>query len=885
MFDKNKRGVITFDDFKNFAEEGEKIAQDEDDYFFKSNRFLLLSGNPSGGGGDKKSDSKKLTSFLDGDDDELDPEDLADELDLISDIPPTAVTGNADCNWLIWFLYRSACHLEPMDPESVIIDLESLCHETEMTTNEQDISIKELWNILFELKLQGNMSKTQYLKGIQVLSLHGNNRDDDRVDYSTLCKYVIRMGRSYNGLLQERRKEMEKNFHPLLIELKKYFKQLCEEGKDDKKDEIPRFEKIFRRLDNDGDGMITPKEFKIGLKKLQYKDYKAWNMLMVRRLFDECDKNKDGLLSIKEFLVYILDRQPADARGLRDSSNKNNNNNSSSNGGPLRSSDKQDRLRDLDDERNDPLQLSDDEQDEIFRKKRTLTDHELFRKVNEILMDIVPDEFPNNPQKHLEMIRSSVRRFFQRADPEYKGYVSEERFRAFLRRSGLQDRLTANELRRFTEKLKKKGTGKERYESLIDYEKLVNQLLVVTESIPKSKAEVVFTRLQDAAIASANAGRSFLNLCSLTDLHLTGFLTKEELMHTTKMMDYPMNAYDVEALCELLPNHAVTKDNRIDYRILNTILQSYSPREQFMRDLDYSNVNNSNLNNRRPNALSLSGALPSYATPGAVTNVFVDPIYGNSGVRNSNPNFISTPLGQSINSPQRGLYAGANTNSWDDLTRLNLGVGGGGGNNLPPGTPILGGGGGIGLGLNNNGAGGVYEKIIRSLAERIRYAIQDRNFQLQNNNSYTPSSSSSPIPYNIRKRMENNDLHNSGMISIRTLQYLLEELGVILTSTELQVIHSYYGKVNEPDHIFYDSFCRLIENTPVLDRNNGNNMGMNDSFSNPMAMDNSPIYFNGKVLMKYKELKEHGKELFDLFEFYDVDRKGKVRKKTHKFFL
>jgi hypothetical protein len=69
------------------------------------------------------------------------------------------------------------------------------------------------------------------------------------------------------------------------------------------------------------------------------------------------------------------------------------------------------------------------------------------------------------------MVRSSVRRFFLRADPEYKGYVSEERFRAFLRRSGLQDRLTASELRRFTEKLKRKGAGRDRFESLIDYEK------------------------------------------------------------------------------------------------------------------------------------------------------------------------------------------------------------------------------------------------------------------------------------------------------------------------------------------------------------------------------------------------------------------------------
>jgi hypothetical protein len=37
----------------------------------------------------------------------------------------------------------------------------------------------------------------------------------------------------------------------------------------------------------------------------------------------------------------------------------------------------------------------------------------------------------------------------------------------------LQEALTAAELRRFTDKLKKKGVGRDRHESFIDYEKYV----------------------------------------------------------------------------------------------------------------------------------------------------------------------------------------------------------------------------------------------------------------------------------------------------------------------------------------------------------------------------------------------------------------------------
>lgn len=144
----------------------------------------------------------------------------------------------------------------------------------------------------------------------------------------------------------------------------------------DKKDEIPRYEKIFRRLDNDFDGMLTPREFKLGLKRLHYKDYKAWTMPMVRRLFDECDKNKDGLLSIKEFNLYILDKVndkkaggPGDGGkgGKSDSGNASRNDSKNdTNGG-------------------NKLDLSDEEgeDDEVFRKHRTLTDHELMQKVSE----------------------------------------------------------------------------------------------------------------------------------------------------------------------------------------------------------------------------------------------------------------------------------------------------------------------------------------------------------------------------------------------------------------------------------------------------------------------------------------------------------------------
>jgi hypothetical protein len=111
---------------------------------------------------------------------------------------------------------------------------------------------------------------------------------------------------------------------------------------------------------------------------------------MVRRLFDECDKNRDGLLSIKEFNVYVLDMEAPSrlsiARGLTPSQTTRGEKGGRGSGGEDRDSfdGRKSQSKRLDGplkEQEDKLNLSDDEEDEVFRKHRVLTDHELVRKV------------------------------------------------------------------------------------------------------------------------------------------------------------------------------------------------------------------------------------------------------------------------------------------------------------------------------------------------------------------------------------------------------------------------------------------------------------------------------------------------------------------------
>ena len=121
-------------------------------------------------------------------------------------------------------------------------------------------------------------------------------------------------------------------------------------------------------------------------------------------------------------------------------------------------------------------------------------------------------------------------------------------FPTYHRRSGLQDRLTVAELRRLTEKLRKRRPGNDKKKDkdraggcVVDYEKLCVLLTGVPDSIPISRSEAVFSRLQDCVEDSVSDGRPFLSLCALVDRQQTGIITKEVI---SQLCTYtPMNAH------------------------------------------------------------------------------------------------------------------------------------------------------------------------------------------------------------------------------------------------------------------------------------------------------------------------------------------------------
>ena len=198
-----------------------------------------------------------------------------------------------------------------------MLELEASCKNVAVINAGGDVTIDDaglganaVWRVLGDLKLLGNMTRSQFEAGVRFLALDGSGRDNDPLDYVSLCRYVVRMGRTYNGMVQERRNVDSKTFKHLFATLQKELIVIdsTKSGNVDMSlsSSTPsvsvgsQFERILRRQDTNQDGLLTVPEFKLGLRRLKVSDERHWTRAMIRKLFEECDNRSDGLLSISE---------------------------------------------------------------------------------------------------------------------------------------------------------------------------------------------------------------------------------------------------------------------------------------------------------------------------------------------------------------------------------------------------------------------------------------------------------------------------------------------------------------------------------------------------------------------------------------------------------
>ena len=775
ILDRHSTGSVTYDDFLYFAESGDR----QDDAI---------------------------------DDDE---DDEATSLELASNIPPSKVTNNPDCDWLVWFLYRSACRIGRRDPEMVISDLEVNIRNANTTPAGSGIPAGKLWKVLSDTKLAGNMRKSQFDKGMYFLALDGDgSKDVDPIDYLSLCKYITRMGFAYNALIQARRNVDVKKFSSLLSSLKKALLNLDSSMtshspliKSSGSTTITtgsHFERILRRQDSNSDGLLTVPEFANGLKRMQIVDSRGWSKAMVRKLFEECGNRSDGLLNIMDFGKMVRGDYSASVQGGKKNAEKT-----------------------LDG-------LSDDEDDNIFSVQKMTSDSNLFKKVSNIMMDLVPMSraggSPNSITGHVDAIRGVIYKYFHRFDPSGKGTVAEEHFASFAQKSGLRTRLRAAELRRLTSKLRLRGS--EDFNALIDYEKLCRMLSPPSDSLPRSRVDAVVHHLQEAAKTSSMSDRSFITLCSLTDPRLSGKISSEEFCIVCKMMGYPLSMTELEmfkvALKENMGDKYRGHGDMIDYNDVDHFLGVYVPGAQLSLTTYDGSATGGGLFEQsvhRVRHRDENGSLPAYASPGTVTRMPYSPGAGGLDTQRS----VRTAGGKYIASPMyldRSLAATTPTSMAKSAVAT---------------TPTR---------DKSLYGGNVQDRAFSALASRIA----NSRFALRLNQHVMAS---------ILLHCEDKDNTNSGFLLESELQQIFDDIDIVLTPPDLRAVRTRCRRSVVDDTIDYRMLCQVLHQ--LVDQANTSPLGSSAT---------SSFLQSPSIARKLSTFRTDGVDVRKTFEDCDFDRSG-----------
>jgi Ca2+-binding EF-hand superfamily protein len=418
----------------------------------------------------------------------------------------------------------------------------------------------------------------------------------------------------------------------------------------------------------------------------------------------------------------------------------------------------------------------------------------------EVLKVIIPQQSAHegNSLTQSDLVVNEIRKYFKKHDTEKRGSVTEERFRSFCRRSGLLEKLTVSELRRLIEKLKKKWIKDK--SSVIDYEKFCHHLAGGVDSIPFSRSEDSLVKLKNAVTKSSLSGRPFLSLCSLVDPRLTGVITVQELVHIAKMMDCVLLNSDVDAIKSIVPEAFKDRSGTtIDYRELNFVLQSYTPRSDRGMDRSFAGAGNFPFETMREKEpfrdLNLTnrslGALPSYASPWG----------GNLGsTQGGNIGGGSTTIPRGRGgldlSASRPMSASMYTPAGFPLNNM-----------IPP--VDVGGRGGFDRSLGgfeerergfdrgaDRGKDPLYMRILMGIADKVTVAVTERG---RNSGS----------PFSLLKHFEVYD-NGHGLIAERPFEGTLDAFGVSLSASDLHVLYERFGR-SEDDKVDYQAFCFFIE--------------------------------------------------------------------------
>jgi hypothetical protein len=72
--------------------------------------------------------------------------------------------------------------------------------------------------------------------------------------------------------------------------------------------DVPRFQSLLKRMDQDNDGRVTRTEFKLAMRRMGCQDERLWSLRLLQRFFEEVEPvgvGIKGLLSIQRLTQFV----------------------------------------------------------------------------------------------------------------------------------------------------------------------------------------------------------------------------------------------------------------------------------------------------------------------------------------------------------------------------------------------------------------------------------------------------------------------------------------------------------------------------------------------------------------------------------------------------
>lgn len=312
-------------------------------------------------------------------------------------------------------------------------------------------------------------------------------------------------------------------------------------------------------------------------------------------------------------------------------------------------------------------------------------------------------------------------------------------------------------------------------------------------------------------------------------------MTTTELIHTFKMMGITVTLEELRSLQELLPASATSNDGNIDYREIFWLIQKQSNNITSQKNifdtsgLDYPPKTFSFTPNRNTSNPFLSASTPILAQTGSkFHSTELDQIgYDKSFVMTPAGTFMSTPLRSEL---PRNIRESKEREVSQDMR-----------------TSFL-----TSQGFNTKQVTDIMKKVIISIEEK---------------------SIKSGVKFSLKKQFEVYDNQSGGYIPLRILQIILEDLGILLSSSDIYIIRNQYGRP-EDDLIDYIEFCNELNriNDILID------ISPRDKLTTTYKTTTSSINLPSSSRMSdtLRSLKQNGKNPRDIFQAYDLDNTGMI---------